>query len=437
MIHFILLSGGSGSRLWPLSNGSRSKQFLKVLRDEQDRPQSMVQRTFERISALPHADRFSLTVATCAEQVDVLKQQIDSASFNLVVEPERRDTAPAIMLSCAYLAFKRQVLLEDTVIVMPIDTYASTEYYDSLMLLDRAVQDGDKSLMLLGADPVFPSSKYGYMVPSGNSHSEIKDIERFIEKPNEQDASELIRQGALWNCGVFAFRLHYLMNILSRYYSGTDYEELLSSYSILPKNSFDYEVVERESSIGAVSYHGEWKDLGTWNTLTEEMRDTASGNVVLQEETSPNTHVVNELDIPMVVAGVRDSVVIATPDGILVSSKAQSAVLKPLVSIAAVSRPMYEQLSWGSYRVVERKPLANGTVLNTSEVSIRKGCSYSIAHALCGSLLVAEGKGEIRLATREPISISAGGVFDLSGVGNIVVSAIDDMLLIVSECCSE
>lgn len=327
-IHIVLLSGGSGTRLWPLSNGSRSKQFLKVLRDGGGNHVSMVQRTFNQIDrTLPDAD---ITVATCASQERMLRLQIGS-SAHVVVEPERRDTAPAIMLACEHLIDIQGAAGDDVVVVMPIDSFVEDEYFLKVRELAFAVSRGFADIVLLGVAPTYPSEKYGYIVPE-SSEGASRRVKTFTEKPDSSRAKELIAQGALWNCGVFAFKLQYILNVLGKYGDYSSFEDLRAHYSELPKNSFDYEVVERVDSVAVVPYAGEWKDLGTWNTLTEEMKDSSSGLVVYDEESSSNTHVVNELDIPLVVSGINDAVVIATVDGILVCSKEKSTGLKGLVA---------------------------------------------------------------------------------------------------------
>ena len=121
MIHLVLLSGGSGTRLWPLSNSARSKQFLKVLRDGEGNHVSMVQRVISQIRMID-AD-FDITIATCAAQENSIRSQV-RGGFVLVLEPERRDTAPAIMLACAHLAMEQGASDTDTVVVMALVSYA-------------------------------------------------------------------------------------------------------------------------------------------------------------------------------------------------------------------------------------------------------------------------------------------------------------------------
>lgn len=326
--HIVLLSGGSGSRLWPLSSGVRSKQFLKVLRDVEGRHLSMVQRTYSKVTSLvPGAD---VTVATCAEQATMLADQIQG-DYALAVEPERRNTAPAILLACAHLAWEQGADPGDPVIVLPIDSYVENGYYLGLAKAAEAVRSDVAELVLLGVEPTYPSEKYGYIVPAEPDGSPRR-VERFTEKPDEATAASLIERGALWNCGVFAFRLSHALRILAGYGEFSSYADLHARYSELPKNSFDYEVVEKAASVAVVPYAGSWKDLGTWATLTEEMAETTSGWTVLDGESCPNTHVVNELGVPVVVAGIPDAVVVATDDGILVCSKALSAKLKDYVA---------------------------------------------------------------------------------------------------------
>lgn len=393
MIHIILLSGGSGTRLWPLSNNARSKQFLKVLRNNMGNPESMVQRTFRMISDVaPEAD---ITIATCESQISSIEAQIEGG-YTAVIEPERRDTAPAIMLACANLAYIRSASKEDTVIVMPIDTYTQEEYYDKINELDAAVQAEKAELILLGVTPTFASTKYGYIVPR-RERGKVLSVKKFVEKPKKTLAEQLIKEGALWNCGVFAFRLGYLLQLLKNYTQSENYEDIRLDYQAFPKNSFDYEVVEAAASVAVIPCSVEWKDLGTWNTLCEEMSEPYSGRIVVDEESCSNVHVINETGLPLVVSGIKDSVVIATPDGVLVSGKYESAYIKPHVEKAAASRPMFEARKWGEYRVVDSGVYPDGHKALTKELVIKSGCqlSYQLHNNRSEIWTIVSGNGEV------------------------------------------
>ncbi|WP_165056680.1 MULTISPECIES: sugar phosphate nucleotidyltransferase [unclassified Adlercreutzia] len=409
MIHLVLLSGGSGTRLWPLSNGARSKQFLKVLCDGDGGHVSMVQRVMSQVRRVP-AD-LDVTIATCEQQRGSVERQVGGA-YSLVLEPERRDTAPAIMLACAHLAWEQGAGEDDTVVVMPIDTFADQAYYDRVADLDEAVQAGVAELVLLGVEPTYPSEKYGYIVPASRE-GEAWPVGRFTEKPGEEEARELISRGALWNCGVFAFKLGYLTDVAARYLEAGSFEELRSRYGELPKISFDYEVVERASSVAVVPYAGTWKDLGTWNTLCEEMAEASSGRAV-GAETCENTHVVNELGLPLVALGLADAVVVATPDGILVADKAASSQMKPYVGQVAESRPMCERRRWGTYRVIDSSAHPDGARSLTKELIIEAGRQLSYQrHARRAEMwTIVSGFGEVVLdgLTRQ---VRAGSVVSI------------------------
>lgn len=424
MIHIILLSGGSGTRLWPLSNNARSKQFLKVLRDPNGDPESMVQRTHRMLSKV--LTGIDITIATCESQVGSIEKQI-GGDYSVVIEPERRDTAPAIMLACAYLAYSRNISLEDTVVVMPIDTYTQEEYYKKIEHLDIAVQSSSADLVLLGVEPTFASIKYGYIVPD-SSEGEIRHVKKFVEKPEKRVAEQLIEAGALWNCGVFAFRLRYLVSLLSKYTQLDAFEEIRNNYCALPKNSFDYEVVEKASSIAVVPCECDWKDLGTWNTLSEEMTDSYAGRVVVDEETCSNTHVINETGLPLVVSGMDNAIIVATPDGILVSGKQESAYIKPHIEKAAVSRPMFETRRWGEYRVVDSGVYPDGHRALTKELVIKAGkqLSYQLHERRSEVWTIVSGEGEV-VIDGDVAKIKAGDVVEIPAEKKHSLRAFNDV----------
>lgn len=396
-VHIVLLSGGSGVRLWPLSNSIRSKQFLKVLRSEDGCRESMAQRVFRQIEMLG-TENYDVTIVTGSAQVEALKSQL-TGSYSIVVEPERRDTAPAILLASAYLRFQKHANIDDTIIVMPIDAYVDESYYRTFSKLDAAVSSGDGDLVLLGAMPSFPSEKYGYIIPDLSDDATLGSgvsfpVKSFVEKPSTEMAKRYIELGALWNCGVFCFKLRYAVALLSGYGSFNDFEKVVSSYSALPKNSFDYEVVEKADSISVVPFEGAWKDLGTWNTLTEEMANASEGLVVASE--IDNVHIINETSLPLIVKDLSDAVIAATPDGILVSSKEASVSIKEEIGLLGDIRPMYEKRRWGEYRVLDNQTDRDNKVLVKELIINRdKQISYQ-KHSLRSEYwIITEGEGDV------------------------------------------
>ena len=348
-MQIIMLSGGSGKRLWPLSNDIRSKQFLKILIDENGNPQSMAQRVYNQISKV--YPKTNITVATNISQVDSIRSHMGE-NVNIVLEPERRDTFPAIALSCVFLAYEKSIDLDETIAVLPVDSYTEHGFFDTLQSLDNIVSRDEANLALIGIKPTLATSKYGYIVPGKPITEYASEVLRFVEKPEEDIALSLIERGALWNGGVFVFKLKYVIDIVERYLSFSDFDDLRNRYCEFDKISFDYMVVERAQRIAVVPYQGTWSDIGIWRTLVDEMPNNVSGNTKL--ENTMNTYIVNELEIPVVALGTKDLIIAASPDGILVSDLVESSQLKPVVDNMENTRPMFEERRWGRYTVVAR-----------------------------------------------------------------------------------
>lgn len=345
-MNIILLSGGSGKRLWPLSNDIRSKQFIRIFRTEDGEYESMVQRVYRQICAVD-ADA-GVTIATSRTQVSAIHNQLGE-KVGVCVEPCRRDTFPAIALASAYLHDVKGVSEEEAVVVCPVDPYVEQDYFEALKKLGELAVSEDANLVLMGIEPTYPSEKYGYIIPSDSSS--VSKVETFKEKPDAATAAEYISQGALWNGGVFAYKLKYVLEKARELIGYADYEELYGTYDSLPKISFDYAVVEKEPKIEVMRFAGQWKDLGTWNTLTEAMEDPSIGNTIFND-TCENTHVINELNVPVLCMGLKDVVVSASPEGILVSDKEQSSYIKPYVD-QIDQQIMFAEKSWGSFRVLD------------------------------------------------------------------------------------
>ena len=344
-MNIILLSGGSGRRLWPLSNEVRSKQFIKVFRSPLGEPESMVQRVYRQItSQIPDAD---ITIASSRKQLSSIKNQLGE-NVSISPEPDRKDTFPAIVLALSYLTDIRKVSPDEPVIICPVDPYVEDDYFRALIDLEKMVSEKE-GIALLGIDPTFPTAKYGYIVPEKKDR--ISTVSYFKEKPSESDAKELIEKGALWNAGVFGVRAGYILKIAEKLIGYKSYEDLLDRYESLDGISFDFAVLEKEKNIRVLRFAGEWKDVGTWNTMAETMDSSSFGNVVFGGE-CVNTTAVNDLDIPVICMGLKDVIVAAGPDGILVSDKHQSSYIKPVVDVVS-GDVRYSEKSWGSFKVID------------------------------------------------------------------------------------
>lgn len=345
-MNIVLLSGGSGKRLWPLSNDTRSKQFIKIFKTAAGGYESMVQRVYRQILSVDQ--EAAVTIATSKSQVSAIHNQLGEG-VGISVEPCRRDTFPAIALAAAYLQDVLGVTAKEPVVVCPVDPYVEQDYFEALYRLSDRAAASEANLVLMGIEPTYPSAKYGYIIPENTE--DISRVSMFKEKPDEDTAKEYIKRGALWNGGVFAFRLHYVLQRAHELIDFTDYHDLYAKYETLTKISFDYAVVEHEPMIEVMRFGGMWKDMGTWNTLTEAMESEAIGKAILND-TCDNVHVVNELNVPVLCMGLKDVVVSASPEGILVSDKTQSSYIKPYVD-EIDQQIMFAEKSWGSFRVID------------------------------------------------------------------------------------
>lgn len=364
-MNIVLLSGGSGQRLWPLSNEIRSKQFIKIFHRQDGMLESMVQRVYRQIRTVdPGAE---ITVATSRSQVSALHNQLGE-NIGISVEPCRRDTFPAITLAASYLHDIRGVSRKEAIVVCPVDPYVEVDYFRALEELGNYAAQSEANLVLMGIEPTYPSEKYGYIIPE--EADQVSKVSVFKEKPDQRTAEKYISQGALWNGGVFAFKLDYVLKRAHELIDFTDYEDLYRKYDSLKKISFDYAVVEHEPYIEVMRFSGMWKDLGTWNTLTEAMDSQIVGEA-LYNETCENLHVINELNVPVLCMGLKNIVVSASPEGILVSDKQQSSYIKPFVNTLD-NKVMFAEKSWGSFRVLD---VGDGSL--TIKVTLNPGHSMN------------------------------------------------------------
>ena len=385
-MHIVLLSGGSGKRLWPLSNEIRSKQFIPIFRQKDGTYLSMAQRVYRQVL---RADAGAeIVIATSRAQVATLRHQLGEA-VELSVEPCRRDTFPAIALAGAYLHDKKGVGAEEAVAFCPVDPYVEDGYFSAVRALTAlAAEQG--GLFLMGIEPTYSSAKYGYIFPLDEGR--ISKVRSFEEKPTEEAAAAYIERGALWNSGVFACRLGYVLEKARVLLGVSGYEALLEKYEAIDPISFDYAVVEKETDLSVLRYAGTWKDLGTWNTLTEIMETPSIGDVTM-DEGCEKTEVVNEMDVPVLCMGLRDMVVAASPEGILVADKHSSSYIKPYVE-TFTRQARFAEKSWGKFQIidVEEESLVIKVTLNPGH-----GMNYH-SHANRDEVWnVVRGRGEVVL----------------------------------------
>lgn len=418
-MNIILLSGGSGKRLWPLSNEVRSKQFVKLFKEDNGEYESMVQRVYRQITTVdPNA---KVTIATSKSQASAIKNQLGE-KVSICVEPCRRDTFPAIALATAYLHDELKINENEVVVVCPVDPYVDNTYYEAIGKLQGLVENGEANLTLIGIEPTYPSEKYGYIIPETNAV--VSRVCEFKEKPDTKRAKKYLEQHALWNAGIFAFKLGYLLEKIHSMIGFDDYRDMFAKYGTLAKISFDYAIVEKEPSIQVLRYSGDWKDVGTWNMMAEVMADKTKGYVVL-DDTCENTNVVNELSIPILCMGCKDMVVAVSGDGILVSTKERSGYMKPYVE-KIETEARYAEKSWGSYTVIDVQP---GSM--TVKLSMRAGghLSYHMHNYREEVWTIVSGRGKTIVDGMEQV-LRTGDVITIAAGCKHMVEALSDLDII-------
>ncbi|HEY0826814.1 MAG TPA: sugar phosphate nucleotidyltransferase [Bacilli bacterium] len=424
----ILLSGGSGKRLWPLSNDSRSKQFLKVLINSNNELESMVQRVWGQLSAVGLKGNSYL--ATGKDQADMIYSQLGH-DVNVVFEPERRDTFPAIALTATYLYSIVGVSLQEVITVLPADPFVENHFFHRIKDLETIIHQSGADIALMGVKPTTPSESYGYIVPRQDDEQgaqTYRTVDHFREKPHEDQAKVLIKQDTLWNCGVFAFKLDYMIGLLIEKGLPIQYEEMLKKYKQLPKISFDYEVVEKTKHIVVAPFDGVWKDLGTWDTLTEHIQAQQIGSGIISAD-SENTHLINELEIPVTILGCSNLIVAVSPDGILVADKSASPRIKDLIKNNG-QRPMYEERRWGWYKVLDyTKKDDNEVLIKRICIFAGKNLSYQLHHKRSEAWTIILGEGELVLNDKF-IHLKSGDIIQIPMRARHSIRAITDMEII-------
>ena len=418
-MNVILLSGGSGKRLWPLSNDVRSKQFIKIFKGKDDEYESMVQRMYHSIKTIDK--EANITIATSKTQVSELINQLGEG-LNISVEPSRRDTFPAIVLAAAYLHDVMHVSENDSVIVCPVDPYVEDDYFFALKELDKLSQNSDFDLTLMGIAPTYPSEKYGYIIPV--SKANVSSVSSFKEKPDLISAKKYIEQGALWNAGIFAFKIGYVLKKAHEIISFSDYYDLFGKYSNIQKISFDYAMVEHTKNIQVLRFSGKWKDLGTWNTLTEAMDKNIIGDVTLNEKCE-NVHVINSLNLPVLCMGLKNIIIATSSEGILITEPTQSALIKPFVE-KFDSTVKYAEKSWGKYEVLD---ISNDSM--TIKVSLNSGhkMSYHSHERRDETWTIISGKGTV-IVDGMTQNVRAGDVVTMqAGCRHTIIANTDIQLI--------
>ena len=353
-----ILAGGSGSRLWPLSRENYPKQFLRLQGED-----SLLQKTTKRMLKLIPAEK--LFILTTDKYLQEVKSQIEkSLHANIILEPSRRNTAPAIALALKYTVDKRGALEDDIVLVMPADHFITPEHVFLEAVKKAAAQAILGKIVTFGIEPTRAETGFGYIKKGEALGPDHFKVDCFFEKPDLITAEGYLKEGGyLWNGGMFAFTVGTMLTEMQEHCPELvkSYEELAAGFALLPNQSLDYGILEKSNKMAVIPLNLSWSDVGSWENIYELFEKDASGNAkvgnVLAHDCKNNLFFGTKRLITAI--DVEDMIVIETDDALLLCKRGGSQHVKKLTEMmrdkglkeaiehTTIQRP------WGSYSVLE------------------------------------------------------------------------------------
>jgi mannose-1-phosphate guanylyltransferase/mannose-6-phosphate isomerase len=329
-MRILLLAGGAGTRLWPLSTEERPKQFLSLLSDE-----SLIAQTYERVRPLSD----EIFVATAARHAPLVRKHLRGLlAQRILPEPCRRNSGPAILSAALHFESEGDPV---TAAVPSDQTAADPEAFRRAIVTASKAADS-ASVVVLAVPPTRPETDFGYLELSSDIAGEGTEVVRFIEKPESAEAESYVQSGFLWNAGIFVFRPSRLLaearrvagDLLARV---EEYRAALAKgrselaeelYASLPAISIDYSVMEKAAHVRAVPLRAGWSDVGTWRAV-RDLRGPSDdrGNLIVSEK-------------PVLAPGVRQSAIVCSDDGVLVLPFDRESELKAAVEKLSSRGPL-------------------------------------------------------------------------------------------------
>jgi mannose-1-phosphate guanylyltransferase len=343
----VILAGGSGTRLWPVSRKAAPKQTKPIIGK-----QSLIAKTYERLcSGFPKKDIF---IGTGGEHIDLIKKDLkDFPSSNYIIEPMRRDTAAAIGLAAIYASQKNP---KEILININSDHFVEKEkeYIRIIKLAEKIIRKKPDSGVLIGVKPTYPETGYGY-IKMGEQAFEVNSdkifkIEKFEEKPDQETAEKYMEGWEyLWNLGCFVFRVDTLLKLYQKYLPhmyrhlmkikkaiGTLEEEevLKSEFSKIEPISMDYGIIERATDLYVIPSDFGWADVGNWGTVKDILSQNGKKNIKkgkIVSVHSENNLLYNFTDKLVAVIGIKNMVFIETEDAVLLCPKNRAQDIKKII----------------------------------------------------------------------------------------------------------
>ena len=381
----IILAGGSGTRLFPLSRSCYPKQFLKIAGQK-----SLLQQTVERFAGLIVAeDILIVTNKDYIFHVQADLAEIGAEAAHIITEPVARNTAPAIALAVAYCKDKMDCAEDECLFVSPADHVISpVEDFQMVVEAAETICKNSDNIVTLGVNPTKPETGYGYIHAKAEVVGEGYKVESFKEKPDLATAEQYLAQGGYyWNAGMFAFSVQTmedaLKNLASDVYaiSSLGYEQALERFADMPNISIDYAVAEKSKNIVVVPMVSvNWNDVGSFDAI-DEVLPTENGNVISGDviTTDSQNNMILASNRLVSTIGVANLIVVDTPDVLLISSKGKSQDVKKVVEKLKsqkrkeISENVTMYRPWGSYTI-----LAEGDGFKVKKITVNPGAKLSL-----------------------------------------------------------
>lgn len=421
-MHALILAGGTGSRLWPVSREMYPKQFLSLNGDE-----SLLRETAERISG--GVER--IAVSTNGDQFFYVRDELSGIvdEGDIIVEPEKRDTGPAIALASL---FAEERFGDEPLLVLPSDHVLGADF---LEIAQEAEELADDRIITFGIEPTHPATGYGY-IRAGEKVGAGYEVEEFVEKPSRERAEELIEGGSLWNAGIFLFKPSVLKEELRKHSPEigsrmSGYDELKENFEDLPSVSIDYALMERSSRAATVPFGGRWKDVGSWESVhdlmsKDERGNATKGDVLLRDADDTLVYGGDRLITGI---GLDDLLVVDTDDALLIAEKGRAQEVKGIVKElrkqdrreARVHTTVHKP--WGYYSLLDegrRYGVKRLCIYPENSISLQRH-THRAEHWIVvkGTARVTKGEEEVFVHENESIYIPKSVVHRLENPGKV------------------